>query len=75
MPTLPNQFHTFFCGDDLSQLNWDDHKIYITKTIMEKGNLEAVRWLRSSADISTLRDALQTKIDPVTKRFWEVVLS
>jgi hypothetical protein len=76
MNNLPDSILKFFWGDDLKDLNWEKHKKYITKTILEKGNNQAIRWLINKADKTYIKSVLTEKnIDLKSKNFWNIYLS
>ena len=73
--SLPDYVKKYFWGDDLSQLNWENHQNYISKTILEKGDQEAVSWLLKIADRRQLKRQLpQFKLDPKSNNFWNLYL-
>jgi hypothetical protein len=72
---LPTQAKKYFWGDDLSQLNWHDHRLYITQTLLEKGDVDSVAWLikQSSMD-ELLQDLPRLKLSAKSRNFWEIYL-
>lgn len=75
MNNLPPFITKYFWGDNLNELNWETHKEYIVRTILEKGNLEAVRWVLKSTDKETLKKIINKKMDPKSQHFWKLYLS
>ena len=75
MVKLPTFITKYFWGDDLNELNWNSHKEYIIKTILEKGNLEAVKWLLKNTGMETLKKIANKKMDPISQNFWKLYLS
>nr|MBI5455945.1 hypothetical protein [Candidatus Levybacteria bacterium] len=76
MNNLPNSVLKYFWGDNLKDLNWDKHKEYIAKTILEKGDNEAVRWLLKKVDKKYLKNLVKEKnMDSKSKNFWNIYLS
>ena len=74
--TIPPQAKKYFWGDDLNQLNWQDHKKYIIQTLLNKGDEESVSWLLKKAGSKQIRAMLpQLKLDPKSKNFWKIYLS
>ena len=74
--TIPPQAKKYFWGDDVSQLNWEDHKEYIVQTLLNKGDEESVTWLLKKADPSQLKKMLpQIKLDQKSLNFWKLYLS
>jgi len=76
MNGLPRSVLKFFWGDKLEDLNWEKHKKYIAKTLLEKGNRESINWLLKKADRAYLRKVVKNeRLDPKSKNFWEIYLS
>lgn len=76
MNKLPKQITKYFWGDNLKELNWKDHKDYITKTILEKGDSSAVKWLETKTNKNYLKKiAKSEKLDSKSKKFWNFYLS
>jgi hypothetical protein len=72
---IPGYIKKYFWGDDLSQLSWPDHKQYICKTILEKGDKKAVLWLFKKINKTELKKMLAFfNLDPTSKNFWEIYL-
>jgi len=75
MKNLPASVLKFFWGDDLSDLSWEKHRDYIAKTILEKGDKEAIRWLLENADKEYLKKIVKEKrMDLKSKNFWSIYL-
>lgn len=69
--TLPKPVSRYFWGDNLKELNWKDHKNYITKTILEKGDSNAVNWLIKKAGKAYVKKIAQKeRLDKKSKTFW-----
>lgn len=76
MTALPNSVKKYFWGDDLNELNWENHKDYISKTILEKGNFTAIRWLLKNTQKSYLLKINKERVkDSKSKNFWKHYLS
>lgn len=73
---IPRYIKQYFWGDNLTELDWEKHKDYIAKTILEKGNSKAIRWLFRKTDKGYLRGIVEDKVnDPKSKNFWNIYLS
>lgn len=73
---LPEHVTTYFWGDDLEQLNWDQHKNYIVQTLLDKGDIHALHWLfqqTTKAELQTLLPSL--RLQPKSLNFWNIYLS
>ena len=76
MNDLPQCVLKFFWGDDLRDLNWENHKDYIAKTLLEKGDKDALRWLFERTDKSFLKKIVHEKrLDKKSENFWNIYLS
>ena len=76
MDSLPKNVLKFFWGDSLEELDWNKHKKYIAKTILEKGDREAVKWLLGKTDKKYLKTLVEEKgLDLKSKNFWNIYLS
>lgn len=76
MTNLNPQIKKYFWGDDLEQLNWEDHRQYIIQTLLEKGDRESISWLMTRASSKELLQTLpHIKLSPKSKNFWEIYLS
>lgn len=74
--TLPKTLNKYFWGDNLDELNWQDHQKYITKTLLEKGDREAASWLLKVVDKSQLLEQLsEFKLSSKSNNFWKIYLS
>lgn len=74
--TLPKFLRQYFWGDRLSQLSWQKHRKYITKTVLEKGDRQAASWLLKTAGRQTLRRQLGSlALTPKSANFWRLYLS
>lgn len=74
--SLPQAVLKFFWGDDIRELSWEKYRVYITKTLLEKGDVSALRWLLKRADKDDIRQVLATKkLDKKSQNFWNLYLS
>ncbi len=73
---LPDFVKKYFWGDNIDQLNWQDHRNYIIQTILDYGDEKASRWLLSIENKKTLFTLLpQLSLSPKSKNFWRIYLS
>lgn len=73
---IPPQVSKYFWGDDLSQLNWNDHQEYIVQTLLEKADKEAIGWLFNQTTPKKIQEMLpHLKMSPKSRNFWEIYLS
>lgn len=76
MNDLPQNVLKFFWGDSLNELSWEKHKEYITKTLLEKGDKDALSWLFERTDKDYLKKIVKEKrLDKKSENFWNIYLS
>ena len=74
--TLPEYVTKYFWGDDLSQLSLENNESYIVQTILNIGDQQAVKWLLSAVDRSSIINRLpQLNLTPQSANFWNIYLS
>lgn len=74
--TIPAQVKKYFWGDDLAQLNWQDHQQYITQTLLERGGKQSISWLFDQVSRKDVQKMLPSlKLSPKSRNFWEIYLS
>ena len=74
--TIPVVAQKYVWGDDLSQLNWADHRLYITQTLLNKADGKAIAWLLNQASKrELLEDLPKLKLNPLSENFWRIYLS
>ncbi len=73
---IPTYVQKYFWGDDLNNLNWQNHKKYITQTILDKGDSDSVSWLLKQTSKQELKQQIpQLILSPKSRNFWELYLS
>lgn len=73
---LPKFAQKYFWGDDLDQLNWQSHQKYITQTLLDKGDAQAISWLMKQLPKETLKKTIPNiKLTPKSRNFWELYFS
>jgi len=74
--TLPRYVLDYFWGDDLSELNFNQHRRYIIETLLERGDAMAVRWLFSVVDRHTVYGMLPSlRLSKKSMHFWHIYLA
>ncbi|MBI4065454.1 hypothetical protein HY409_03745 [Candidatus Gottesmanbacteria bacterium] len=64
MPTtLPPEFYKYFWEIDPVELNPSQHAKYVINRLLDKGNLEAARWVRSNFSELIIIDTIKTQRD------------
>ncbi len=73
---LPSYITKYFWGDNVSELDLQKNKAYIVQTILDKGDQDAIRWLFSAIDLSTIKDILPSiRLSKKSAHFWNIYLS
>ncbi len=66
----------YFWGDDLQQLSWKRNSTYITQTLLEKGDTDAVHWLFSKVERKKVLSLLpDLRLSPKSANFWLLYLA
>lgn len=69
---IPSQIIKFFWGDNKTELSFRNNKKYIVQTLLEKGDINDIKWLfsqLSSLDIKSLLPSL--KLSSKSEHFWK----
>jgi len=73
---LPIEVTKYFWGDDLNELNWKDHKRYISQTLLEKGDWKSIGWLCEKLSRKEILNTLnEYKLTEKSRNFWQIYLS
>ncbi|OGG13414.1 hypothetical protein A3D77_04940 [Candidatus Gottesmanbacteria bacterium RIFCSPHIGHO2_02_FULL_39_11] len=73
LPTkLPREFHRFFWDVEASQVNPSKLPYYVVNRLLDKGNLDAARWVLSSFPKETIVETFRKVKDfsPWNGVFW-----
>jgi len=74
--TLSLEVKKYFWGDNLSELNWTDHKDYIVQTLLDKGNQDALKWLFANITRDEVKSLFPSlKLHARSSNFWRIYLS
>lgn len=74
--SIPGFLHQLFWGDRLSELNFQKHRQYIIKTVLEKGDRPAASWLIKTVGKKNLKKSLaRLSLTPKSANFWRLYLS
>lgn len=70
--SVPNQLHQFFWDVDAQKLDPSQHPLFVINRLLDKGNLEAVRWVRRNFPEDLIVKTIKTRRDfsPKTANFW-----
>ena len=75
---LPEALRPLFWDVDFSALDWDTDRDLIVRRILQAGNWQALRWLRSTWGDENLQrwltDHHGARLSPRQLRYWELVL-
>ena len=73
--TIPPFAAKYFWGDNLQDLDLQNHKKYIIQTLLDKGNQESLHWLFSVFDKKAIKQLLPgLKLSKKSANFWAVYL-
>lgn len=76
MKSFSKSITKYFWGDNLDQLSWEKHEDYIIKTLLEKGDKSAIKWLFQKIDKKNLLQKIKKmRMDQKSKNFWTIYLS
>ena len=70
--SIPKQFQTFFWDVDAGKLDPNQHPLYVINRLLDKGNLEAARWVRRKFPEDLIIKTIKTRRDfsPWNAVFW-----
>lgn len=74
MSKLPKYITRYFWGDDLKSLSFAKHASHITRTLLEKGDTPAIKWLLKKSNKSLLKKELHPRMNKKSKNFWQIYL-
>jgi len=71
--TIPTKTSELFWGDDLNDLSLEKNKKYIVQTILEKGDVEDVKWLFSKVSKEEIKELLSTlRLSDLSSNYWNL---
>lgn len=73
---IPKSLHKFFWDVDVSKLDPAKKPYFVISRLLDKGDIEAVKWVRSNFEEETIKDTFLTLKDfnEKTGRFWSLLL-
>lgn len=78
LPTsIPPTLHRFFWDIDVATLDPSKNSLYVINRLLDKGNLEAARWVLRNFPEDIIKETFRTRRDfsPWNGRFWGHYLS
>lgn len=70
---LPPAAAKYFWGDDVSQLQWPEHRKYISETLLDKGDVESISWLFERISGQELEQMMpDLRLSAKSRHFWKV---
>jgi hypothetical protein len=72
MSLLPKYIRKFFWGDSPKDLSLGANSKYISQTLLNKGDLPAIRWLFKKQTKKQLKKNISSKMDKKSRNFWGV---
>ncbi|MBI5356717.1 hypothetical protein HZB78_03835 [Candidatus Collierbacteria bacterium] len=75
--TLPAEFHRFFWDIDATNLDPSRHPHYVINRLLDKGNLDAAKWVLGNFAKETIKETFRKRKDfsPWNGRFWSHYLN
>lgn len=78
VPELPDSLRSLFWDCDFASVSLSEHRNFIVRRILDRGNWDAITWLRRTLGDAAIRDWFLAKsgggLDPRKLRFWELIL-
>ena len=74
----PDLLQPFFWDCDFTRLDWNEHRDFIIRRVLQSGSWEAITWLRRQSGDDVLRGWIEERrgggLTARQLRFWELVL-
>lgn len=69
---LPDSFKNYFWDVNFNSLSTKEDKSFILKRLLDRGNTEAINWVKKNYNEKEIKDLLQTSrdISAKTANFW-----
>ncbi|PIQ71966.1 hypothetical protein COV87_00445 [Candidatus Roizmanbacteria bacterium CG11_big_fil_rev_8_21_14_0_20_37_16] len=61
--TIPTSLHHFFWDVDVSKLDPEKKQYFVISRLLDKGDVEAVKWVRNHYDAEDIRETLENYRD------------
>ena len=78
VPELPESLRPLFWDCDFASVNLGEHRNFVIRRILDRGDWDAITWLRRTLGDVVIRDWFLAKhgggLDPRKLRFWELIL-
>ncbi|PIY68721.1 hypothetical protein COY90_04445 [Candidatus Roizmanbacteria bacterium CG_4_10_14_0_8_um_filter_39_9] len=73
---IPQSLHHFFWDVEVEKLDPEKKPYFVINRLLDKGNVEAVKWVRKNYTDKTIESAITTLRDfsPKVARFWALYL-
>jgi len=70
--SYPSYITRYFWGDNLSELNFESHRKYMTETLLNIGDIKSIKWLLHLINRKSIKDLLPTlKMSKKSRNFWQ----
>lgn len=75
--TIPTSLHHFFWDVDVVKLDPKKKQYFVINRLLEKGDIEAVKWVRNNYSDKKIEETLKKLRDfsPKVARFWSLYLN
>jgi uncharacterized protein DUF6922 len=75
---LPDRLREFFWEYDFDNLSWEKDRELVVARVLQSGDWESVKWLRTRLDDETLRGWIERRegrgLSNRQLRFWELIV-
>ena len=73
---IPKSLHKYFWDVDIKKLDPDKKPYFVINRLLDKGNVEAVKWVRGNYTESQIKETFKRFRDfsPKVARFWSLFL-
>lgn len=74
---IPSSLHRYFWDVDPRQLDSARHERPIIERLLERGDMESVRWMLKTYDRKRIADVARVSrsLSPKSRNFWQLVLA
>jgi len=74
---IPESLKKYFWDVEFSELSFEKHSRFITKRILNYGNMGDIKWLLTVIKTDFIKKIIRTSrnLNAKTRNYWEVMLS
>jgi hypothetical protein len=75
---LPPDLENLFWDCDFSSVDLDQHRNFVIRRVLDRGDWDSIRWLRKAVGDTAIREWFLAKngggLDPRRLQFWGIIL-